>query len=93
MSDSDLSDAPAAVTPHNSELEAALSKQVREALRAGNAESITVSSIRKMAESALGLEAGFYKQHERWNRESKRIVHEAFVCMSRCSSSGGLVLS
>ncbi|KAF7512725.1 hypothetical protein GJ744_000292 [Endocarpon pusillum] len=81
MSDSDLSDAPrSASIPSDSELEQALRTQVRKALKAGNRDdaSITVSSMRKAAEEALGLDAGFYKSDEKWKEESKRIVHEAF---------------
>lgn len=81
MSDSDISDAPTPSTPSDSELERALREQVRNAIKAGKDDaSITVSSMRKAAEEALGLEAGFYKKSERWKEESKRIVHEAFVC-------------
>ena len=80
MSDSDLSDAPFAPCPPDSELEQALRKQVRDALKTGDGSSITVSLMRKAAEEALGLEAGFYKKDEKWKEESKRIVHEAFVC-------------
>ncbi len=82
MSDSDLSDAPrSASIPSDSELEQALRTQVCKALKAGNGDdaSITVSSMRKAAEEALSLNAGFYKSDERWKEESKRIVHEAFV--------------
>ena len=82
MSDSDLSDAPrSASIPSDSELEQALRRQVRNALEEGNGDdaSITVSSMRKAAEEALGLDAGFYKSDEKWKEESKRIVHEAFV--------------
>lgn len=81
MSDSELSDAPASASiPSDSELEQALRKHVRDALKAGKDDaSVTVSSMRKAAEEALGLEAGFYKKNERWKEESKRIVHEAFV--------------
>jgi hypothetical protein len=80
MSDSDLSDAPpSASVPSNSELEQALRKQVRDALKVGKDDPpITVSSMRKAAEEVLGLEAGFYK-NEKWKEESKRIVYEAFV--------------
>lgn len=80
MSESELSDAPSASIPPDSVLEQTLRKQVREALKAGKDESVTISSIRKAAEEALGLEAGFYKNTKRWKEESKRIVHEAFVC-------------
>jgi hypothetical protein len=80
MSDSELSDAPSRTTPPDSDLEGALRKQVRDALKAGSHETITISSVRKAAEEALGLEAGFYKQNQRWKEESKRIVHESFVC-------------
>ena len=82
MSDSDLSDAPrSASIPSDSELEQALRTQVRDALKAGNGDdvSITVSAMRKAAEEALGLDTGFYKSDEKWKEESKRIVHEAFV--------------
>jgi DEK C terminal domain len=79
MSDSDLSDAPSAPMPPDSELEKALRKQVRDALKTGDYSSITVSSMRKAAEEALGLDAGFYKKSEKWKEESKRIVHETFV--------------
>lgn len=81
MSESDLSDAPqSASIPPDSELEQALRKEVRDALKTGSDKPpITVASIRKAAEEALGLEAGFYKTNERWKEESKRIVHEAFV--------------
>ena len=82
MSESDLSDAPSAVQPPDSELEQALRKQVQDALKTGDESSITVSLMRKAAEEALGLETGFYKKDEKWKEESKRIVHEAFVC--RC---------
>ncbi|ERF72987.1 hypothetical protein EPUS_05068 [Endocarpon pusillum Z07020] len=81
MSDSDLSDAPrSASIPSYSELEQALRTQVRDALKAGRGDdaSITVSSMRKAAEEALGLDAGFYKSDEKWKGESKRIVLEAF---------------
>lgn len=80
MSDSDLSDAPSAPLPPDSELEQALRKQVRDALKTGDDAAITVSSTRKAAEEALGLEVGFYKNSAKWKEESKRIVHEAFVC-------------
>ncbi len=82
MSDSDLSDVPrSASIPSDSELEQALRTQVRKALKAGKGDdaSITVASMRKAAEEALSLGAGFYKGDERWKEESKRIVHEAFV--------------
>lgn len=80
MSDSDLSDAAlSASIPPDSDLKQALRKQVRDALKAGNHESVTVSSMRKAAEEALGLDAGFYKNSEKWKEESKRIVHETFV--------------
>lgn len=83
MSDSDLSDAPpSASIPSDSELGQALRNQVRHALKAGQDDaSITISSMRKAAEEALGLEPGFYKKNEKWKEESKRIVHEAFVCL------------
>lgn len=82
MSESDLSDAPQSTSiPPDSELEQALRSEVRNALKVGNNDPpITVASIRRVAEEALGLEAGFYKKNERWKEESKRIVHEAFVC-------------
>ncbi len=81
MSDSELSDAPSPSIPPDSELVQALRNKVRDALKAGTDDaSVTVSSMRKAAEEALGLEAGFYKKNERWKEESKRIVHEAFVC-------------
>lgn len=80
MSGSDLSDAPSGVQPPDSELEQALRKQVQDALKTGDESSITVSLMRKGAEEALHLEAGFYKKNEKWKEESKRIVHEAFVC-------------
>ena len=84
MSDSDLSDAPSvARSLPDSELEQALRKQVRNALNAGDDDaSITVASMRKAAEEALGLEPGFYKMNEKWREESKRILHETFVCWS-----------
>ena len=80
MSDSDLSDAPSAPLPPDSEIEQALRKQVRDARKTGDESLITVSTMRKAAEEALGLEVGFYKNNEKWKEESKRIVHEAFVC-------------
>jgi len=68
--------------PSDPELEQALRRQVREALKKGQDDaSITVASMRKAAEEALGLEEGFYKRNEKWKEESKRIVHEAFVCL------------
>jgi hypothetical protein len=83
MSESDLSDVPPSASfPSDSELEYALRKQVREALQTGQDDgAITVASMRKAAEEALGLEEGFYKKNEKWKEESKRIVHETFVCL------------
>jgi hypothetical protein len=100
MSDSDLSDAPrSASVPSDRELEQALRKEVRDALKPGNDDPfITVSSMRKAAEEALGLEAGFYKRNEKWKEGSKRIVHEAFVrcemgdCDSSCVAASDYVL-
>jgi hypothetical protein len=91
MSESELSDAPpSASLPPDSELEQALRTQVRDALKAGKDDPpITVASMRKAAEKALGLEVGFFKKSERWKEESKRIVHEAFVCLTRMFWSFG----
>ena len=90
MSDSELSDVSVASSlppsrPSDSKLELELSKCVRNAVEAGNQATVTVAFMRKQAEEALGLESGFYKQDKKWREESKRIVHETYVCLSICS--------
>ena len=79
MSDSDLSEPVAALTPPDSELEGGLRKGVSWRLKNGGVNSIIPNAIRKDVEESLSLEAGFFVNHPKWKAESKRIILDEFV--------------
>ena len=79
MSDSDLSDAPAAGHPADAELERSLRHEVAKKFKAGKQDEITVNGIRILSEDDLGLERGFYSTHKQWKGESKRIIKDEVV--------------
>lgn len=71
-SDSELSDV---AVPSDAILE----KTLRDIVRKAEVDPITVKRVRTAAEERLGLDAGFFKNHDVWNEQSKEIIEDAFV--------------
>ncbi|KAI5253719.1 hypothetical protein E4T42_02754 [Aureobasidium subglaciale] len=76
-------DMPEAAAPSNSILE----KTLRQIVRRAEVDPITVKRVRNAAEERLGLEAGFFKDHDVWNEKSKEIIEETFNEPSQKSPS------
>lgn len=79
MSDSDSSHAPKKVTLPDSSLETSLRQQVIKAQRAG--QDIIVNAIRAASEEALGLQLGFFKNHDTWSSRSKKVIRDQNVSL------------
>lgn len=75
MSVSDLSEPANAPLPADAELEAALRRVVRTALKRD--EEITINTARKQVEEELDLDAGFFKDDAKWKVKSKDIISAA----------------
>lgn len=61
---------------------AALEKALRQAFRKvlkSNPDDVTVRKVRNAAEQALGLDNGFFKEHNEWNKRSKDLIHDEVV--------------
>lgn len=76
MSDSELSKPELQKLPSDATLESTL----RDIVRKGNLDPVTVRSVRTAAEERLGLAQGFFKNHSEWNDKSKDVIGEAYVC-------------
>lgn len=70
-SDSELSD-----NPHD---DSKIEQTLRDIVKAGKIDSVTINNVRTAAEEELGLPQGFFKSTE-WKTKSKDIISEAFVC-------------
>ncbi|CAD0030281.1 unnamed protein product [Aureobasidium pullulans] len=70
-SDSELSDV---AVPSDAILE----KTLRDIVRKAEVDPITVKRVRTAAEERLGLDVGFFKNHDIWNEQSKGIIEDAF---------------
>ncbi|THY54675.1 hypothetical protein D6C98_04445 [Aureobasidium pullulans] len=79
-SDSELSDV---AVPSDAILE----KTLRDIVRKAEVDPITVKRVRTAAEERLGLDAGFFKNHDVWNEQSKEIIEDAFNEPSQKSPS------
>ncbi|KAI5270577.1 hypothetical protein E4T47_06094 [Aureobasidium subglaciale] len=79
-SDSDILEA---AVPSDSILE----KTLRQIVRRAEVDPISVKRVRNAAEERLGLEAGFFKDHDVWNEKSKEIIEETFNEPSQKSPS------
>ena len=79
MSDSDSSHAPEKGSLSDSSLENSLRQQVIKAQKAG--QDIIVNAIRAASENALGLELGFFKNHDTWSSRSKQIIRDQNVSL------------
>lgn len=60
--------------PTHAELEQALKNVVQTIYKSGDLENLTVKRVRKAAEENLGLDEGFFKDHETWKDKSKDII-------------------
>ncbi|KAI5210076.1 hypothetical protein E4T39_00642 [Aureobasidium subglaciale] len=67
--------------------DAVLEKTLRRIVRKAEVDPITVKRVRNAAEERLGLEAGFFKDHDVWNEKSKEIIEETFNEPSQKSPS------
>lgn len=61
--------------PDDSRIERRLQRVVQHAVQ--NGETITVKTVRAQVEKELGLDAGFFKDHEVWKNKSKEIIQAA----------------
>ncbi|KAF2481800.1 DNA-directed RNA polymerase I subunit RPA34.5-domain-containing protein [Neohortaea acidophila] len=61
--------------PNDSRIERRLQRVVQHGLQ--NGETITVKTVRAQVEKELGLEAGFFKDHEAWKSKSMEIIQAA----------------
>ncbi|KAI4213460.1 MAG: hypothetical protein LQ351_003960 [Letrouitia transgressa] len=70
---------PSSQSSHNVPSAAALEKALRQAFRKvlkSNPDDVTVRKVRNAAEQALGLDNGFFKEHNEWNKRSKDLIHD-----------------
>ncbi|KAI5363968.1 Putative HIRA-interacting protein [Septoria linicola] len=72
MSDSDSDElSNAAALPADDQIEQCLKRVTRKIISTGH---VTTNKARDAAEQELGLDAGFFKQHDTWKARSKEIV-------------------
>ncbi|GAM40888.1 transcriptional regulator [Talaromyces pinophilus] len=62
--------------PSDDRLEKALRNSVANIFRTGKLEELTVKRVRRATETALGLEEGFFKAHEKWKTRSDQIIKD-----------------
>ena len=70
-SDSELSEAPID--------DKVIESTLREIVREGRVDPVTVNTVRIAAEERLGLAPGFFKDGA-WKARSKDVINGAFVC-------------
>ena len=75
MSESELSTPADAPAPTDADIEAALRRVVRAALKDGK--DITVNTARTQAEEELDLDTGFFKDDATWKQRSRDIINAA----------------
>lgn len=64
----------------DSRIELSLRAAVSKAFKHGEADVITLRSIRETTIAKLELEADFFKTNERWKAKSKQIIENEVVC-------------
>lgn len=67
--------------------DALLEQTLRDIVRKGDIEPVTINTVRAAAEETLGLESGFFKKHADWKEKSKNIISDAFVRQILCIKS------
>lgn len=67
-------------SPSDERLEKGLRDAVTKIVRTGELENLTVKRVRLATESALGLEEGFFKSHNKWKSRSEQIIKAEAVC-------------
>lgn len=68
--------------PTDGVLTTALAGVVRDWFEAGDVVNITVNRVRSEVESQFQLPAGYLKNNEKWNKKSKVVIYDEFVCVN-----------